>query len=237
MKKYFIVADVHGFYDEMIEALNKKGYDMNNSNHVFVSLGDMFDRGKQAWEVLDFVNEIPNENKLLVLGNHELLMEEMLGRGFCEYHDQGNGTCDTMFQLTNANFEEEAIELMRVNRQWRKYINSCHFYHEVGDNIFVHGWIPRFPYNTDWRNATISEWKEATWLNGMKEWRYDNKEPGKTIWCGHWHVGYGHAHIHYICTDEVGGDAVYTPFKDEGIVAMDACTAVSHMVNCEVIEV
>ena len=33
MKKYFIVADVHGFYDEMIDALNEAGFDKNNENH------------------------------------------------------------------------------------------------------------------------------------------------------------------------------------------------------------
>ena len=56
--KYFIVADVHGFYDEMIEALNRAGYDPDNKNHTFVSLGDMFDRGEQANEVLDFLVQL-----------------------------------------------------------------------------------------------------------------------------------------------------------------------------------
>lgn len=235
--KYFIVADVHGFYDEMLEALDRTGFDPDNPNHTFVSLGDALDRGKQANEVLDFFVMLPKERRIFILGNHEILMEEALHKNGFDYIDLCNGTKGTAYQLTGANYDEEAIEKMRADWRWNEYIRDCRVYAEVGDNIFVHGWIPRFPYNTDWRNATISEWKEATWLNGMKEWRYDNKEPGKTIWCGHWHVGYGHAHIHYICSDEVGGDAVYTPFRDEGIVAMDACTAVSHIVNCEVIEV
>ena len=237
--KYFIVADVHGFFDEMMEALHRNGYDMANPNHTFVSLGDMFDRGEQAQETLEFLNEIPEKNRLFVLGNHELLMEEILGRGCIEYHDWLNGTKSTLYQLADAYAynDEVAIMQLRSNSMWRNYIRSCKFYHEVGDNIFVHAWIPRFDYNTDWRNATISEWKDAIWVNGMREWEEGNREPGKTIWCGHWHVGYGHVNIHHICHDEIDGDAVYTPFRDEGIVAMDACTVVSHIVNCEVIEV
>ena len=43
MKTYFIVADVHSFYDEMIKALNGAGFDVNNSMHIFVSLGDLLD--------------------------------------------------------------------------------------------------------------------------------------------------------------------------------------------------
>ena len=30
MNKYFVVSDIHGFYDELIEALNTAGYDKNN---------------------------------------------------------------------------------------------------------------------------------------------------------------------------------------------------------------
>lgn len=41
MKKFFVVSDVHGFYDEMIEALNKAGFDKNNKDHVFISCGDL----------------------------------------------------------------------------------------------------------------------------------------------------------------------------------------------------
>lgn len=40
-RKYFCVADVHGFYNEMMSALNNAGYDKNNPNHVFCSCGDL----------------------------------------------------------------------------------------------------------------------------------------------------------------------------------------------------
>jgi hypothetical protein len=249
MKKYFIVADVHSFYDEMMTALNEKGWDSNNPDHIFVSLGDMFDRGPQSREVMDFLMSIPEDRRIFILGNHELLMEEMIARGGELYHDITNGTVQTAIDLTDAGYAEEACELMKTNQDWNEYIHSCQLYAEVGDNIFVHGWIPceavgeytviPVAYMFNWRNASVKDWKTATWINGMKAWVTGVKEYGKTIWCGHWHTSWGHSHLHHNGVEfpkEKGEKAHFSPFKDEGIVAMDACTAYSHKVNCEVIE-
>lgn len=258
MKKYFVVADVHGFFNEMMTALEEKGFDINNPDHIFVSLGDAFDRGKQPFEVLDFITDLPEDRRILILGNHELLMEQALSRGYFDYCDYANGTKGTAYQLTNASHDEEAMDL-KHDPMWKYYIQSCVFYAEVGDNIFVHGWIPcgesskwagpiGYAYNPNWREASVSEWKEATWINGMKAWHFGAKEPGKTIWCGHWHTSWGHAHLHGYGVEfqDDGNDykafgidpiKCFDPFKDDGIVAMDACTAYSHKVNCEVIEI
>ena len=76
MKKYFIVADVHGYFDILNQSLKEAGFDENNPEHFFVSLGDLLDRGKQPRECLQFVNSL--ERKILIRGNHEDLMEEMI---------------------------------------------------------------------------------------------------------------------------------------------------------------
>ena len=61
------------------------------------------------------------------------------------------------------------------------------------------------------------------------------KEPGKTIVCGHWHCSYGHASIQGK-GDESGPFADYSPYYNEGIIAIDACTVISRKVNCIVLE-
>jgi serine/threonine protein phosphatase 1 len=107
MKKYFCVADVHSFYDEMICALNKAGYDKNNPDHIFVSCGDLFDRGPQAREMLEFVNSIPNERKILIMGNHEILMRQMIWNGmYPRMIDKMNGTWQTACDITGADSAE-----------------------------------------------------------------------------------------------------------------------------------
>lgn len=59
--------------------------------------------------------------------------------------------------------------------------------------------------------------------------------PHKTIVCGHWHTSYGHARIEGVGS-ELGADADFSPCRAAGIIALDACTARSHRVNCVVIE-
>ena len=59
--------------------------------------------------------------------------------------------------------------------------------------------------------------------------------PEKTIVCGHWHTSYANSKYHNEGT-EYGPDAVYDMFVDEGIIGLDACTAVSKQVNVLVID-
>ena len=33
--KYFVISDVHGFYNEMKNALDEAGFEPNNENHIF----------------------------------------------------------------------------------------------------------------------------------------------------------------------------------------------------------
>ena len=53
--KYFVFSDVHGFYDLLIGKLNSEGFDINNPNHMLISLGDNFDRGPQNYLVYSFL--------------------------------------------------------------------------------------------------------------------------------------------------------------------------------------
>ena len=88
----------------------------------------------------------------------------------------------------------------------------------------------------NWREAEYHQWKDATWLNGMSQWKEGIKESGKTIVCGHFHTSWGHSRLHDVGT-EWGEDAHFEPFEDEGILATDACTAYSGQINVKVLEV
>lgn len=263
MKKLFVFGDVHSFYDELMTALNDAGFDYDNNDHIIVSLGDLFDRGRKSREVLKFINSFPEERKICIIGNHELLMEDLIARGVSYGHDISNGTMSTVEQITNIyGHDRSAIADMRTNESWAKYRKSWRWYYETDNCIFVHGWIPfihskeRFTTEyykplPDWRNASIKQFEDATWENGMEAWSRGIKEEGKTIFCGHWHTSWGHCHLHNNGVEfiEEGETRTYneenghwisyadfSPFIDEGIVALDACTAYSHKVNVYVIE-
>ena len=69
----------------------------------------------------------------------------------------------------------------------------------------------------------------------MKEKLKGIIESGKTIVCGHWHCSFGHARYEHDGS-EFESNANFTPYRANGIIALDACTALSGKVNCIVIE-
>ena len=254
MKTYFICADVHGFYNELMTALNDAGFDLNNKDHVFVSCGDLLDRGTQPLQCLQFVNNIPNDQKILIRGNHEDLMETAIIRKGFLLHDIHNGTFDTALAISSSmgetSYDDTAVLLNVASSQdYNKYIHSLYDYYDDGKNVFVHGWIPCFDkqgntyYNLP--NWEEGDWRKARWINGMEAWSHGIKLEGKTIFCGHWHTSWGHHFLHNDgmefpnerSTNPDHRRARFDPFIDDGIVALDACTAFSGKINCIKVEV
>lgn len=252
--KYFVVADVHGFFSCMKEALDKEGYDPSNKEHFFISCGDLFDRGLEANDCLDFVTSIPKERRIFIDGNHEDLLIDLITkkRSYTE-SDIHNGTLETIAQLAHVNnwtdfiYDSNSIlNKLSKNEKLHTYLNELKDYYETEHFVFVHGWIPRMD-NYDylnWRNADKNEWDSARWYCGFNDWEYmqslKTKEE-KTIVCGHWHTAYAHARYHHVGVDLKDSEGDYTKccfdiFKDEGIVGLDACTVVSNKVNVFVVE-
>lgn len=134
-------------------------------------------------------------------------------------------------------------------------------YFTVGDYIFVHGWVPCICDNYSiyatrsklslaplvwWEDENYirrkSIWDESRWLNGMDAWAQGCIIEGKTIVCGHWHCSYGWSHLkqqreEFPDKNKEGWQKSFEPFIDKGIMAIDACTAYSGLVNIVKIEV
>ena len=242
MSKYFVVSDVHSFYREMISALTEAGFDREDPEHIFVSLGDLMDRGPSPLECLEFLNAIPLERKVLIRGNHEDLLMDCLARECALEHDIHNGTSDTVWRLAGETADvlyrrnpRLLFAAVREQATLREYVFSLVDYAEIGDYVFVHGWIPprKGAPERDWRRGN---WREARWFNGMGKWKCGALVPNKTVVCGHWHVSWGHSVLEKKGT-EFGEKADFSPFIAPGIIAIDACTAYSHRVNCIVLDI
>lgn len=237
---YFIVTDVHSFYDEMLQALNEAGFDKNNPDHTFVSLGDLLDRGNKSSKTLKFVNSLPR--KILIRGNHEDLLEKCIARKEFYKHDLHNGTVKTIMNLCGLDESyvfynddyHKCFDEISKNKELLFYLDELEDYAELDDYVFVHGWIPSCEESPgeDWR---LGDWEKARWFNGMEKWHQGSRIEGKTIFCGHWHTSWGHSKLHDQGS-EFGEDAIFEPFVDKGICALDACTAFSHKANCFVIK-
>lgn len=245
-----VVSDVHGFYSIMKKALDKVGYDKENPNHFFVSCGDLFERGDQANECLEFVTSLPKERRAFVEGNHEKLLMDILFSGIYHRSDIHNGTVDTIFQLSHIKSIydlNEGLNILSRNEKLYEYLSSLVNYHEINDYAFVHGWLPRVNglYTKNWRSASVDEFRQATWTNGFHAWYLNQTEASnienKTVVCGHWHTAYAHSRYHHEGKDvsECNGDytqCCFDIFRDKGIIGLDACTVLSQRVNVLVIE-
>jgi serine/threonine protein phosphatase 1 len=259
--KLYVVADVHGYYSALIEALTKQGWFEDEGPKKLVVCGDMMDRGNEAVKMQEFMMDLLNKNQLIFIrGNHEDLMLAMLDdiieniEPFADYRSYHirNGTLSTANQLVNFTYPEfirryrDFVFKVKQSDFVKKLMPASINYFETKNYVFVHGWIPckiektyglrTYRFRPDWRCASDEDWAEARWINGMEAgYFFDCIEDNKTIVCGHWHTSYGHSKIHKQCS-EFGIDAIFSPFEEKGILAMDGCTAHTGMVNCIVIE-
>lgn len=253
MKKYFIVSDVHSFYNELMVALNEKGFDKDNPEHILCVCGDLFDRGDGTVKLFEFVKELKAQDRLIYIkGNHETLLEKCVadiraGRT-PGWHHSSNGTTKTICAFCGQS------EWIIFDPTWRDKIcetmqpvldfidENCVNYAEIGDYILVHGWIPSFQHLDNFRDGDDDDWNQAMWLNGMDMWRNPaNRVEGKIIICGHWHCSWGWSHIRqerkeWPQSNRKDWLKSFEPFVDDGIIAIDACTAHTSKVNCIVIE-
>ena len=254
--KYYVVADVHSYYEEFVNAIGNKGFFIEKEPHKLVVCGDLFDRGNQSAELQEFILELMKKDKvILIKGNHEDLMMDLLNsaeyyfkNGIAFSHHWSNGTVKTLFDLTGmygGNYTpKQVVNKMSKTPYIKSFIPSMVDYYETEHYIFVHGWIPTIvlrdigykylPIN-EWRTAGAEQWEKARWINGMDAWSQGIKVDGKTVVCGHYHTSWGHSHLegHGV---EFGEKADFSPFYGDGIIAIDGCTALTRRVNCIVLE-
>jgi hypothetical protein len=214
-KTYFVVSDIHGFYDELIEGLNRAGYKKDNPNHVLVVVGDIFDRGPQNLYVYKFLKNLPKDRRVLIRGNHEDMFLKLINKPFPDYYDFSNRTVSTFCQL--AGFNESTLynsivddSLVKSSSEyWAQIVqivkmlkvdewimsNDWVNYFEIDDYVFVHSFIPirNGEYNPSWRtDSTKREWVSAQWSNPHHQyWEglFSQEEAkGKKIVFGHWHT-------------------------------------------------
>lgn len=242
--KYFVVSDVHGFFDEMKSVLDANGFDRLNSEHTLVICGDLLDRGSQPKELLTYLRTCPQ--KVLIRGNHEDLFVECCCRKEFYMHDISNGTADTIMTLAGCDdiLKMTDYDYTKAYSVFVPFLTQMVNYFETEHYIFVHGWLPEVPEGfadvglKSWRDypQNCSAWEEARWRNGMLAAMNGEIEKDKTIICGHWHSSWGHARFDDPPAAEWGNEADFTPYYNKGIIAIDACTAYSGFVNCLVLE-
>lgn len=245
MPKFFVISDVHGFYKEMYEELNKAGFDPNNEEHWLISCGDSLDRGRQPQEVINYLMSLPR--KILVKGNHDDLLMDCISNGYALGHDWSNGTAQTIIDLApNANTFDVGCAV--AYEKVKDFIGSMVNYFETKNHIFVHAFVPlnchdtfpawyihnrKFSKMDNWREATNRQWCDARWGNPF-EFAEQGLLPEKTLVFEHWNTSEAWAIAEN--RSVFGDDAKFDTFYGDGFIAIDACTAHSNQVNVLIIE-
>lgn len=241
--KFYIVSDIHGFYDEMMDALYEANF--NPGKDILVSLGDEMDRGPDPEKVINYLMFLPHT--IFVRGNHTDLMEELLERKYPNDYDYSNGTFQSVLNLApNAKTFEQACII--AEQKVRPFFDKEIDYLELQNHVLVHSFIPlkcndnyppyytknrQFEKDSDWRYAHASAWERARWGNPY-DLAMNGFLPDKTIIFGHYHTSY--ARNKFEGKPEFGDDADFSIYRGDGFIGIDACTAYSGKVNVLVIE-
>lgn len=256
--RYYVLSDVHGFFDIADRALTESGYYGYYGEKKLVILGDLLDRGKQPCEVIEWVkNFVERDRVILIRGNHEDLIVELAenvelytAMGLHYSHHAVNGTVRTLSEITDMSktymeFYPDATRDRFYRSDFYKYVLPAMVdYYETDRYVFTHGWVPCLAANEktgvyvldpDWRDADKKAWEEARWISGQRAAHAGALVEGKTVVCGHESASYGHARYENKGS-EMGKDADYTPYYAPGVIAIDARTAYSGKVNVLVLD-
>lgn len=204
MKTYFVCSDIHGFYKEWMKSLKAARYDKENIDHILIVLGDLFDRGQEPYKIYKFLRSIPEDRLILIKGNHESLLLELVKRKQPFSDDYSNGTYGTLISLYKDPriVEWEYIRkhagedrhdlLIKANGIFRKandklynnkklneiieWINSPIWkdYYELGRYIFVHSFIPLLSYGN---NIKMMKY-DPDWRTSSTEMMWENARWG-----------------------------------------------------------
>lgn len=253
MKKYFVTSDIHSYYNPFIKELNKKGFDVENKEHILIICGDLFDRGPDSVKLYEFIMSLSSDRRILIRGNHEYLFIDLLRKDLPDYYDHTNGTVRTFNDFTHYKYYDwyDLIVDKKI-KEIEKWILSDEWvdYFETSKYIFTHAFIPLMiddnssskhmynvnekylVYKDDWRKSTAKEFENATWGCPWKLAKSGLNKTGKTIVCGHWHTSdffnnLKHLRIKY---DLHKKNPIFVS-KRYKLIGLDGCTAATNKVN------
>lgn len=257
--RYFFISDTHGCEPGLVDiALKNKGFDKETD--TLVMLGDLFDRGKYARQILSYFLDIPHF--IPVIGNHDwrdfaLLLGADYPADFDKYNEVGTTFCSLLGwppeRCKNSKLHIAYQLLMDKNPYNQEAIkNVGHFFYymrnavwgiEFPDFIAVHGWMPidAAGHLIPVADATQRQWVDAIWCDTQDMIDF-KRYPDKPMVIGHWGSWRLYLYEQGIGTndlgkylDSLGEDWVskvnFNIYKNEHLTAIDGSVFLSNQVN------
>lgn len=111
----FIIGDIHGCYDELIELTENIGL---KDDDLLIALGDIVDRGNKSKEVYEYFLNRPNS--IVLIGNHERKHQNRI-----------------------LNYAQEIVKLQFGNEyeSFLNWLTTLDYYYETEEAIIVHAFF------------------------------------------------------------------------------------------------
>ena len=139
MNRTFIVGDIHGWDEPLIELFNEVNFDFKNDKLIL--LGDLCDRGPNTWEVIEFLMTI--KNLIFIKGNHDYCFEQFLdGNNEYEY--------DWALRMGRQTIESYEKHEWKNKKKHKSFLKSAIPYYVENNTMinqivcFVHGGFDRY---------------------------------------------------------------------------------------------
>lgn len=208
MSEVFVISDIHGEYDMLLDVLQY----WDSRFQDLVILGDMVDRGPESFKVVKKVKELQDEygpEQVIVLkGNHEDMMDEYFyvpTQQSMFIYNGGQVTLDSFFRASKIPYEDylrsfsfrERISALEEEfgdlLEWLFKLPLCY---QTGKLLFTHAGFQSF--YADWKNTNDSQY---LWIRD--HYKYKN-ETGLVNVFGHTPVINIHgSHDPYISRDKM----------------------------------
>lgn len=248
---YFVFADPHGNYEELITAITEMGYDAFNSQHQLVGCGDYFGRAARSnsdcFDIWQYLISPHHVNKpICIRGNHESILIDAIERRHLTDTDISNGEHNTFASFLGRYpnqvkrdyyLQFDAAKAM-IDVGFYDWLKSLPWYFETEHYIFTHGFVPLQWFRKKWKLSDLGdwEWNTASWANTPDYiWTLDrtHTQVDKTIVFGHWRAKELNERFAGKW-EELDGD-IYVD-KERKLIGLDTTTALSYKVGCIILE-
>lgn len=142
--KTYLMGDIHGEYDKLIECLKAINFDYNNDQ--LIQLGDICDRGEYTFECVEELLKI--KNLIAIKGNHDdCFVQGLIGGTYLLYNQ---GCMETLRSyIKNCNLEIPLLPDCKVratdipDTHKRFWSSQIPYFIDKDNNCFVHGGFNR----------------------------------------------------------------------------------------------